>query len=242
MNNSVSIYLVYPYCWSFLTSLDLMFQESYHQYRSFWRVPGLPRLPAALEPGYLRFSFRTSTCQCLCQWLYVLFSRFDSAIMIVYQLFFFNSCSATSIAPSLEPGSPIASRNLPHPSQFFLPIQNVYQSARTLPALLSNPPSTSQPFLGFSALIIHFSQYYNTRHDLSVTRVIPSPQLLCVSLSNTLRTIIASIHAYRLGLPTSSRGTTNFVMRMGHGVSLRGSLLMMKTVILIFRWPQPHSW
>ena len=82
--------------------------------------------------------------------------------------------------------------------------------------------------------IIHFGQYYNTRHDHSVTHVIPSPQLLRVSLSNTLRTI-ASIHAYQLGLPTSSRGTTNFAMRMGHGVSLRGSLLMMKTAILIFR-------
>jgi len=73
---------------------------------------------------------------------------------LILQLFTSYTCSATSIAqaPSQEPGSPIASHNPPRPSQFSLPIQNVYQSARTLPALPINPPSTSQPFLGFSAL------------------------------------------------------------------------------------------
>ena len=77
-----------------------------------------------------------------------------SSFTSIMQLFTSYSCSATSIvqAPSRETGSPIASQNPPRPSQFSLPIQNVYQSARTLPALLSNPPSTSQPFLGFSAL------------------------------------------------------------------------------------------
>ena len=76
----------------------------------------------------------------------MLFSHFNSTIVYCH------SCPVTSIAPSRETGSPIASQNPPRPSQFPLPIQNVYQSARTLPALPTNPPSTSQPFLGFSAL------------------------------------------------------------------------------------------
>jgi hypothetical protein len=79
-----------------------------------------------------------------------------SFLASILQLLTSYSCSVTSIAqaPSRGPGSSIASQNPPPPSssQFSLPIQNVYQSARTLPALPSNPPSTSQPFLGFSAL------------------------------------------------------------------------------------------
>lgn len=77
---------------------------------------------------------------------------------MILQLFTSYSYSATSGSAALgpsrlgEPGTLIASQNPPGPSQFSLPIQNVYQSARTLPALASNPPSTSQPFLGFSAL------------------------------------------------------------------------------------------
>jgi hypothetical protein len=69
----------------------------------------------------------------------------------ILQLFNSCSCSATSTALSREPGSPTASQNPPNPSssQFSFPIQSVYQSARTLPALPSNPPSSSQPFLSF---------------------------------------------------------------------------------------------
>jgi hypothetical protein len=78
-----------------------------------------------------------------------------SSLTSILQLFTNYLCPATSIAPSQDPQAvypPILSQNASRPSQFSLPIQNVYQSARTLPALPSNPPSTSQPFLGFSSL------------------------------------------------------------------------------------------
>lgn len=74
-----------------------------------------------------------------------------SSLASILQLLTSHSCSVAQ-APIREPESSIASHNPPPLSQFSLPIQNVYQSARTLPALPSNPPSTSQPFLGFSAV------------------------------------------------------------------------------------------
>ena len=49
----------------------------------------------------------------------------------------------------LSSPTPSTLATLAPPSQ---PIETLYQSARVLPQLPSNPPSTSQPFLGFSSL------------------------------------------------------------------------------------------
>ena len=72
-------------------------------------------------------------------------------------------CLATQTI-ARDPGSPIASQIPPGPSQSSFPIQSMYQSARALPTLPTNPPSTSQPFLGFSALAAPSTTVLPTRN------------------------------------------------------------------------------
>jgi hypothetical protein len=94
----------------------------------------------------------------------------------ILQQFTSYSCSASTQEPASGP--PTALQNPTAPSQFSIPIQNVYQSACTLPALPSNPPSTSQPFLGFSALAPPSlpTQHANQAHLASAAATIPRQQ------------------------------------------------------------------
>jgi hypothetical protein len=74
--------------------------------------------------------------------------------------------------PSSQPSEPALQTSTPTP-----PIHTLYQSARLLPQLPSNPPSTLQPFLGFSSLAPPAAtQQANHAHLASASATIPHQQ------------------------------------------------------------------